>query len=767
MSDHWWSKYANFLPTLFQSAADEIFNRTDILDGYELKFVYGDTKGKEGLAGKVLNEVLSASPPKIAVFGPQMSDEVKLAGAITPFYNTIQMNFVAKTSTTKDKSVYSTLYSTNYIEDDLNPLRIALMNHFGWNRVATLAYNDDSFTSQIDEFHQALIDNNMTLITSGIITDLRNVENHITRLKQYDSRVIVGAFRSSAATTIFCEVYKQKLYGRRYTWILTGASMYRNWIKNADVKDITCTKANLYEAADYMITLDQNQLSSETKVTISGRTPAEYDSWMKSEASNTPYSITRSHPWIYDAVWALALGLNNSLKYLNGSKLEDFNYDRSDIRECIIKGMDEVSFDGVSGPVSFKDGRRIGQSFIQLNKEDNRTDAGRFDPYTGSITWDVTPSSLWPGNKIPKDGSKTQTELLASSIAAVIILGILTTFGLFGAIGLLIFNIVYRKNRHIKMSSPKINNIIICGGIIMFVSVYVSMMEYLNLVENGALCMLSSWFLAVGFTSAFGALFSKTWRVHVLFHNNSIRKKVIKDIQLFAVCGVLMAIDLSIMVPWTLFFSLQRKEVVVTIEDEENDITHKEIYTVCTSSTQVYWLCVQYVYKGLLLAFGTFLAWETRRVEVPALNDSKLIGFCVYNIVVVCLIGVPLNHILDDEQKTARFVLMNCFVMFCTALVLCILFIPKLKLRNETDNIKFVPSLNGKITSTVRPSQQTKAPSSGSNPDVKYRASEQTKNGHKSVAEASSALTGQALSPNPTTDTIIQSFVAEDSTTVC
>lgn len=47
--------------------------------------------------------------------------------------------------------------------------------------------------------------------------------------------------------------------------------MYRNWIKNADVKDITCTKSNLYEAADYMITLDQNQLSSETKVTLSGR----------------------------------------------------------------------------------------------------------------------------------------------------------------------------------------------------------------------------------------------------------------------------------------------------------------------------------------------------------------------------------------------------------------------------------------------------------------------------------------------------------------
>lgn len=63
---------------------------------------------------------------------------------------------------------------------------------------------------------------------------------------------------------------------------------------------------------------------------------------------NTPYSMTRNHPWIYDAVWALALGLNNSQRYLNGSKLEDFDYTRSDIKQSILKGMDEVHFEGVS-----------------------------------------------------------------------------------------------------------------------------------------------------------------------------------------------------------------------------------------------------------------------------------------------------------------------------------------------------------------------------------------------------------------------------------
>ena len=33
-----------------------------------------------------------------------------------------------------------------------------------------------------------------------------------------------------------------------------------------------------------------------------------------------------------------------------------------------------------------------------------------------------------------------------------------------------------------------------------------------------------------------------------------------------------------------------------------------------------------YAYKGLLMAFGCFLAWETRNVNIPALNDSKYIG---------------------------------------------------------------------------------------------------------------------------------------------
>lgn len=53
-----------------------------------------------------------------------------------------------------------------------------------------------------------------------------------------------------------------------------------------------------------------------------------------------------------------------------------------------------------------------------------------------------------------------------------------------------------------------------------------------------------------GFSLAFGAMFSKTWRVHSIFTDVKLNKKVIKDYQLFMVVGVLLFIDLVIMTTW-------------------------------------------------------------------------------------------------------------------------------------------------------------------------------------------------------------------------
>ena len=77
--------------------------------------------------------------------------------------------------------------------------------------------------------------------------------------------------------------------------------------------------------------------------------------------------------------------------------------------------------------------------------------------------------------------------------------------------------------------------------------------------------------------------------------------------------------------------------------------------------------------------FGCFLAWETRTVDIPALNDSKYIGMSVYNVVIMCVIGVPISYILSDDQD-ASYIIISIFIIFCTTGTLCLVFVPKVSM---------------------------------------------------------------------------------------
>lgn len=74
--------------------------------------------------------------------------------------------------------------------------------------------------------------------------------------------------------------------------------------------------------------------------------------------------------------------------------------------------------------------------------------------------------------------------------------------------------------------------------------------------------------------------------------------------------------------------------------------------------------------------FGAFLAWETRHVSIPALNDSKYVGMSVYNVVIMCIMGAAISFVLSDKQD-ASFIIISVFIIFCTTGTLCLVFVPK------------------------------------------------------------------------------------------
>lgn len=127
-----------------------------------------------------------------------------------------------------------------------------------------------------------------------------------------------------------------------------------------------------------------------------------------------------------------------------------------------------------------------------------------------------------------------------------------SVIGIILALVFLGFNIRYRNQRYIKMSSPHLNNLIIFGCIMTYASIIFLGLDTTlsSIAAFPYICTARAWLLMAGFSLAFGAMFSKTWRVHSIFTDLKLNKKVIKDYQLFMVVGILLSIDIALITTW-------------------------------------------------------------------------------------------------------------------------------------------------------------------------------------------------------------------------
>uniref|UniRef100_A0A1I8GUJ6 G_PROTEIN_RECEP_F3_4 domain-containing protein n=1 Tax=Macrostomum lignano TaxID=282301 RepID=A0A1I8GUJ6_9PLAT len=275
---------------------------------------------------------------------------------------------------------------------------------------------------------------------------------------------------------------------------------------------------------------------------------------------------------------------------------------------------------------------------------------------------------------------------------------------------------------YIKMSSPQMNNLIVLGCALCYLSViflgldsgtlgsrpglfvricsvaqsFLASKEFIWPTHTSAGCgggplgpgpVLRSpcrprsptraWVLSIGFTLSFGAMFSKTWRVHCIFTNISMSKKIIKDYQLMLIVVFLLLIDIAILLAWMISDPMWRERGLLSVEKLSNDRELHFYREVCESHRLTLWLGLLFAYKGLLLVVGCFFAWETRHVSIPALNDSKYIGMSVYNVLVMCIAGAAVSFALKDNNS-ASFIILSTLIFFSTTITLGLVFFPKL-----------------------------------------------------------------------------------------
>lgn len=665
----WWGAG---IPLAIEMAFEDINARNDILKEYRLQLVARDTQGDTGLGNRVFNDFLTERQVRL-ILGPSRSNVAESAGATAMYYNIVQVSSAAASGKLSDKSLFPYFFRTVPTLSDSSRTFITIAKRFNWTRVAILYQSRELFISAATSLRRECNTNNIEVISYGSF--LTDPKSQIKHLKDIDARIIFGFF--SLSTRTMCEIYKQKMHGRKYVWVIHTPDKYGWWKRTLD--GVNCTPEQVNEGAKGIIQVNYMWLSKSKTRTMSGMTPIELESKFAQRAQFLQVNDTDYKGFAYDAAWLVALALNRTAQQLGpNASLDSEPFGSKNFSELFKGNLLATEFLGVT-------------SLVKVNDKGDRSGVFEISQLKGTefqaiCSHEVQKSSLdtyfgvefeWQGGRPPLDRHSEHNELHTMSMTIFIPVCIIASLGICLALFFLYFNVRNRNKRVIKMTSPNLNNVIILGCILSYVSVIIFAFDGDHLTAD--LCKARTTLLCVGFTFAFGSLFSKTWRVHKITRIMSAKKLIIKDRHLLGILGFLLVIDLIILLCWNFVdpFHTKAKYLTAYSNQEDDNIVYVPYVYTCEVDNIIIWLGLLYSYKGILLLFGLFLAWETRNVKIPALNDSHHIGMAVYNVVIVCIVGTPIVSFVQAKQFDVSFVITAACILFSTTSTLCIVFVPK------------------------------------------------------------------------------------------
>nr|XP_014085809.1 gamma-aminobutyric acid type B receptor subunit 2 isoform X1 [Bactrocera oleae]XP_036224854.1 gamma-aminobutyric acid type B receptor subunit 2 isoform X1 [Bactrocera oleae] len=686
-------------------ALSHVNEHPTILINYRLHMWWNDTECNAAVGVKSFFDMMHSGPNKLMLFGAACTHVTDPIAKASKHWHLTQLSY-ADTHPMFTKDAFPNFFRVVPSENAFNAPRLALLKEFNWTRVGTLYQNEPRYS--LPHNHMVADLDTMQLEVVETQSFVNDVNEPLKKLREKDVRIILGNFNEHYARKVFCEAYRLEMYGRAYQWLIMATYSTEWW--NATI-DTECTVDEIAAALEGTILVDLLPLSTSGDITVAGITADEYLSEYDS-LRGTEYS--RFHGYTYDGIWAAAL----AIQYV-AQKREDFlthfDYRVKDWELVFLEALRNTSFEGVTGPVRFYNNERKANILITQFQLGQAEKIGEYHSQLSHLDLTLGKPVRWVGRTPPKDRTLIYIEHSQVNLTIYIVSASASVIGIIVACVFLAFNIKYRNQRYIKMSSPHLNNLIIIGCMLTYMSViFLGLDTTLSSVAAFPyICTARAWILMAGFSLAFGAMFSKTWRVHSIFTDLKLNKKVIKDYQLFMVVGILLAIDIAIITTWQVAdpFYRDTKQLEPRHHESMDDVLVIPENEYCQSEHMTIFVSIIYAYKGLLLVFGAFLAWETRHVSIPALNDSKHIGFSVYNVFITCIAGAAISLVLSD-RKDLVFVLLSFFIIFCTTATLCLVFVPKVRL--VLVELKRNPQgvVDKRVRATLRPMSKNRRDSS-------------------------------------------------------
>ena len=495
-------------------------------------------------------------------------------------------------------------------------------------------------------------------------------------------RIVIVFASSSSARSLICLAYHNNIQFPSHQFVimelLPEALLQVHKFVYNDVEYV-CSAETMQKALTGSVIASYNFTSTAPDiVTVSGLTFAqlqsEYEKKIKdySDAINvTVEKDTYSYPYIfYDAVWALAMGLHNSIPVLkemnqNLSSLSMFWTNATDV---IRDSVYQSEFQGVSGWISFDKETGHTNTVVDILQVDDEGRAVFVGYYNAGDTFIINEQSF------VNDSQYLEYSILHPAITATgsvfVLVALLLSIALYAG------TLYYSKVPSVKATAPKLNFFIFLGCCLILVSVIAlttqSSSHSLKEPAGIALCNTYTLCLNFGYTLIFGTILVKSWRLYRIFFRSFEVGEYLSDFMLSLMVMLLLLMDIILCVVWVVAFPVKETEV---------DISDTPLHVILQRTCTYTWFVgVELGYKGILTLSVLCLAIANRRIKQKSFRNTRSINVLVYSLILVMGIGLPTSIISTylSFDVNVTYSVTSAMLIIIVYLCLFLIFFPSL-----------------------------------------------------------------------------------------
>ena len=530
---------------------------------------------------------------------------------------------------------------------------------------------------------------------------------------------VTAAYTSlDVATTalVLCAAGRTNLVWPNFAWLVLdhGASEL--------VAANQCSTAELFKGLEGAVFVRRNLEPLEQNRKLVAGCP--YQEYLEALNKYSPYPLLGAdtlgvNPYasvMYDAVWSVALALNNSLqdRPAFGSGAD------ATVSKWVEKGLPSVSFNGAHDFVDFG-GRNKTATYHSIRIDQIISGMPKLIGYyfTTQNRMEII-NPLGQQQNISKLlGAQLRYILIPTAVAWLVlaltgIVALLTT-------AILILLLYYRTESEIKATSPKISIFMFIGCYLLCAAIVLEVTFRIVVVEGKAaevVCNAAVWPASIGLNLILATLIVRLARVYYLFSSNirilQKERELWTDRTLFCIVLLVVLGNVILLAVWASVDNYHVEDDRVTTPSATNPSFVRQY---CTSTYLMLWLPLVCLYSLVLIGAIVVLTTLTRKIKRRHFKDTKKVNAFLFMLFVMYSILIPLWWV----SKYVNYTLSGMMLCLCygSTAVLCqlLLFVPKTippfirdvfktklmeeQLASSTDSERKRPSLLRKMSSTA------------------------------------------------------------------